>query len=338
MAKKNEIALISPELNKSLTLLSEIKSEVVKIREQCLQIKVADESTLSVAQQNLSKATQMVKFIEEKRIAIKEPFLQSGRKVDEVANDLKEAIETGIKHIKSEIKGYDTLKQELQLKAQKELEDRLKAEKEALNKEQERKDKITTYINNTIAPWLKSQYENCKSADDCDKILNYINTKYLPREKFAEFADMAYELKDNYVNLINVKKAQLISADTITDDQKELQKRELALAKMKEELAQANRELEAEKEKIRVEQERKDKEEEAEKERLKLIADNELNKTKGVKLLWKFEVVNIFDVDPEWLTINEAKVKEWLKDNKDKIVSGDVVEGIKYYQDKSISA
>ncbi len=338
MAKKNETAVISPELTKSLAKISQLKEEVVKIGEQCLQIKVADESTLSIAQQNLSKATQMVKFIEERRVEIKEPFLQSGRMVDATAGELTEAIKLGIIHIKSEIKAFDELKQIEQEKARKELEASQKAAADALNKEQERKDKITTYINNTIAPWLKAKYEECKSADDCDKILNYINTKYLPREKFAEFADMAYELKDNYINLITTKKQQLVSADTITDEQKELQKKELALAKMKEELTQANRELEAEKEKIRVEQERKDKEEQAEKERLKLIAENELNKTKGVKLLWKFEVVNIFDVDPEWLKVDEVKVKEWLKENKDKIVSGDVVEGIKYYQDKSISA
>ena len=69
MAKKDktETAVVSSDVAKSLQLLDSLKADIDTQAQSCLQIKVVDESTLAVCQQNLSKINQLVKAVDAKR-------------------------------------------------------------------------------------------------------------------------------------------------------------------------------------------------------------------------------------------------------------------------------
>jgi hypothetical protein len=56
-----------------------------------------------------------------------------------------------------------------------------------------------------------------------------------------------------------------------------------------------------------------------------------IGKTRKV---WKFELVDITQVPVEWLLLDEAKVKEWIKTQE--LKDGDKHQGIKFYQENII--
>lgn len=62
----------------------------------------------------------------------------------------------------------------------------------------------------------------------------------------------------------------------------------------------------------------------------------EVVKPKGLTETWKFKVVDESAIPRELLILDEKKVKEWMKTNKDKLSSGLVVGGIEFYIEESI--
>lgn len=340
MAKKNEteVMAVSPELQKNIDIILSLKSQVDEIGLNCLQIKVIDDSSLSVAQQNLRKANDISKSIEDKRKTIKEPYLQAGKLIDKTCADLADAIEKGIAHIKLEVKGWETKRQEEAKKAQVEIEAKLKAQQAAAEAEAIRKAEIQKYITEKAIPQLKRFVELSDTVLNCEQNIAKIEGSYRPREFFAEFADEAYSLRDNYLDIIKSKKQQLESADTLTEAQKEL-------AKEKEDLARQSAELEEKRAAIKAKEElaaqleaRRLAEEAAGQERKKLATESELNKTRGIKYLWKTELVDKSKLIEDWITVDEVKVKEYFKANKDFINDGEIINGVKFYKEINVSA
>jgi hypothetical protein len=94
-------------INKELLPLTILKAEIDKIGLNCQQIRVVDESTLAVAQQNLSKASNIASDIEAKRKSIKQPYLDGGKLVDSTAKSLIEGLEKGMASVKSEIAAWE---------------------------------------------------------------------------------------------------------------------------------------------------------------------------------------------------------------------------------------
>jgi hypothetical protein len=340
MAKKEttEVMTVSPELQKNLDIILSLKNTVDEIGLNCMQIKITDETTLSVAQQNLSKANQIAKSIEEKRVQIKDPYFQAGKLIDKTCNNLVEVIEQGMNHIKSEIKTWEDNRKEAARKAQEELDRKLSEEKAAMEADEARKAEILDYINNKAIPNLKSIYESCDSAEKCVSSVQFIEKNFPYPARFEEYADQAMAAKQNYIDLINAKKAQFETADSLSDSEKELikEKEQIALDKLK--LAQREAELKAKEEQIRLEAERKLAEEAAEKEKQRLLAEEELNKTRNVKYLWKIELVDKSKLCQDWIAMDEAKVKAYLKANKDSLKDGEVVFGVKFFKESSITA
>ena len=62
----------------------------------------------------------------------------------------------------------------------------------------------------------------------------------------------------------------------------------------------------------------------------------EVVKPKGLTETWKFKVVDESAIPRELLILDEKKVKDWLKTNKDKLSNGLVVGGIEFYIEESI--
>jgi len=342
MAKKEKIettetSLVNPEVAKSLQLLESLKADIDSQAQNCLQIKVVDESTLAVCQQNLSKINQLVKAVDEKRKKLKEPYFQAGKLIDSTANKLIEEAEAAVAYLKNEVKEWELKKKKEAAEAQAELD--RKAE-EAAKKAADEELRIKT-IREAITKAktvLQQYYDGCKTIEFCNKAISDINTAYKPREFFQEFADEAYSLRDNYLELIKVKKSQLESADTMSEEEK-------ALAKQKEELAQQKLDMEARTANIRaieegIERAKREKEE-AERlaaEKLKMEAEAEINSTRGVRKTWKVELVDKSKLLPDWILLDESAAKEYRKTNEGSIKDGDIINGVKFYQEISVSA
>jgi len=332
-----ETSLVNPEVAKSLQLLDSLKADIDAQAQNCLQIKVVDESTMAVCQQNLSKINQLVKTVDAKRKELKDPYFQAGKLIDSTANSLIEEAEKAVAHLKNEAKEWELKKQREFAQAQAELNRKVEeAAKKAADEElrikaiREAIDKAKTV--------LQQYYDGCKTIEFCDKAISDINTAYKPREFFQEYADEAYTLRDNYLELISVKKTQLESADTMSADEK-------ALAEQKEQLAKDRLDLEAKAANIKAIEEgiEKAKEAKAEEarlsaEKLKLQTESEINKTKCVKNIWKVEPVDKSKLIPEWSLLDESAAKEYRKANEADIKNGDIINGVKFYQEISISA
>lgn len=340
MAKEqpSNVPVVNPELQKSLNIILSSKQEIDKIGNACLQIKVVDESTLAVGMQNLSKANDMVKFIEEKRKEVKQPHLDNCRLIDETCKELSDSVTKAVAHLKEEIKQFEIKREQEKEKERLERERKLNEEKERIEAEAKRKEKLGTYVRVELAEFCKKRYEDLKTQEDCDKLITTLNTKWPGVEKLQEFVDEANQIRDNYVSLINIKKQQFADADNMSEDQKQLIKDKEDLIKQKEAIMQKEREIKAREESIAAEKARKEAEEKAAEEERKIAMEQASQKTAKIRKPWKFELVDQSKLIPEWITLNENSVKEYLKENKDKIKNGEVINGVRFFQDISITA
>jgi protein-tyrosine-phosphatase len=339
MAKKatKETEVVAVSSIKGLEVLESLKAEIDIQANNCLQIKIMDESTLSVGQQNLSKINQLVKTIDAKRKELKDPYFQAGKAIDATANLLVEAAEKAIEHLKSEVKNWELKKQEEAKAAAASLEAKAKEAADKIAQEANRVSELRTRVEGARQV-LQVIYANLVDVAGCVSAITNIEIHYRPKEYFGEFADEAYSLKDNYLELIQSKKIQFESAATMSADEK-------ALIEAKEELAKQKLEIEAKAAKIKEAEDAiaadKARKEEAERlkiEQEKIAALALADKTKGIKHLWKIELVDKSKLIPEWIMVDEKAVKEYLAANKETMKDGDIVNGIKFYKEISVSA
>jgi len=66
------------------------------------------------------------------------------------------------------------------------------------------------------------------------------------------------------------------------------------------------------------------------------LAMLESQKASNVRHNWKFDVVDLSRVPVQFLMIDEAKVREWIKSNKESLSDGDIIAGIKFYKEVSV--
>ena len=66
------------------------------------------------------------------------------------------------------------------------------------------------------------------------------------------------------------------------------------------------------------------------------LAMLESQKASNIRHNWKFDVVDISKVPVQFLMVDEAKVREWIKTNKESLNDGDVIAGIKFYKEVSV--
>lgn len=340
MAKKptSEVAVISPQLQKSLDIINALKTQVDAEGTKLLQVKVMDESTLAVCQQNLSKVNGVVKTIEEKRVELKAPYLTAGKQIDELCKSITDTATKSIAHAKSEIAAWEKARIEAAAKIQAEIDAKAKAEADKVAAEETRKKAITDFISLELTPYLQNSYNALKTVADCDKFLNYINTKFPGIEKFQEFLEDANQIKNNFIGLIEAKKAQLSAADNISESELEILKEKERIAVMKQELAARELEIKQKEEQARVDKERKEAEEKAEQERAEAQAIADMESTRNIRKLWKFEVADKSKIPADWLILDESKVKEYIKANKDTLIEGQVVNGIVFKKEISVVA
>lgn len=192
MAKKEKVTLQelivqTPELKPSLLKFENVKLQLDKAAETCLQIKVTDENSLAICENQLGKINELVKAVESVRKSEKEPHFEKCKAIDAAAAYVSELPETALKHLKDEKIAY-IRKVEAENKRKEELQ-------EAFNK-----------AKNALAAKL----ELVDSVNGCDSILDILK-KPVNKEKYQELTSQIEDLYKNYITLFTLKKEELIN-------------------------------------------------------------------------------------------------------------------------------
>jgi hypothetical protein len=338
-SKKEEAApmVISPELQVSLDQINQFKAEVDKVGENCLKIKVVDEGTMSIATNNLSKVNDLVNLIEAKRVEIKAPYLSSGTLIDQTAKSIAEKAIAAVAHLKEELKQWEFKRIELENKKREELQKEHEKKLAEIEAQDKKRKEIQAYISDELTPWLKKQYAGIKTAEEADKVLNTLKAKWPPAERFGEFLEQGNDLRDSYISLIETKRGQILNAENISEEEKAIVKQREELVQQREAIAKKERELLEKEVSIAAEKAKKEAEVKLKEEQERLAKEG-AEKAAKTRKIWKFELVDKTKLKPEWITVDEAAVKQYLKDNKDNTKHGDIVNGIKFYQEFNVSA
>ncbi len=286
MAKKaianlTDLVISNPNLS-SLKQFEGLKQQLDESANQCLKIKVTDESSLKVCENNLSKFNDLVKAVEDKHKELKKPHWDNCTAIDGAKNYVLNFEVDPITYLKEQKLEYIRAI-ELEDKRKKDLKDSFDKVKSILSADTE-----TTLVKK------------------CDYYLDLLS-KPVSKEKWQELTPQVEELYKNYITLFELKKKELEATETASPDEI------IAIQQVAEE-AKAKIEVAAV---------------------VTPIQTVSIGKTRKT---WKFEVANINDVPKQWLCVDEEKVKEYMAIQKDVLVDGQVIKGIKFYQQTSVVA
>lgn len=312
MAKKktsetiDSVIVLAPD-NKfgvSLEMFTELSAQV-------MQIKVSDETSLAIANQKLSFVNNHLKVIEEKREELKAPINKEGKLIDSTAKELKAPLEQAITYLKNEILEWnkEVMRQEAALRAKAAEEANIAAEK-----------RITDYIKQ-VKDWLADQLAATKTIEHGQGIMESIKGLQ-PASVMGKFEPEYTELISSYKVLFIKKVSELsglLPAGTTDNDVKELGGH---LAGHIDNIAAENNA----KQEIAVMAQEEIKQE---------IVNLDATKANNVRFNWKFEVVDIKEVPLDFLMVDEAKVREYIKNNKD-ILEERTSNGIRFFKEMSV--
>ena len=277
-------------------------------------INVIDETSLAVANQQLSKTKQITNLIESARKELKEPYFQAGKQIDALAKALDVPLEEKVSDVKSKIllynKEVEKKKQadllEIQAK-QKIVEDQQKALQQA---EIDKANKLQI----DIVAFEKKAFDTikgCSTMEDLGQAYKSYVTE-LP----IEYGDV---VKNRIISIGVAKKNMLttpsvdttnafnIAYATVTGTEVKVE------AKVIEVPAAITAQLEQEKQAIAIQS-----------------APSNIRKT------WTFEVENFFNLPTEWLMPNEKAIAEWQKENKESMSEGMIYKGVKFFTKETV--
>lgn len=272
----------------SLDRFNFLKDQSSKISKILETIEVKDDTSEAIAVQKLSEAKAFVGEIESLRVIVKKPYLDTGKKIDEAAKLLAAPVESRYKTLSDSVLVY---KQE-----------KAKAERERLAKAQEVRNKLIRYQSESIVEINKAS--TMKELSDVYKVRVL---SFPLAEEWGEFAKDAEEMKAIIIKHGKLRKAQI------------------------EELANAPVEKIEE---IKTKQETESAEHLVEDITAKtnnvdtVIATVAATKTTGVRKDWAFEVINPDLIPREFLIPNEAKIREFMRNQ----VTTNVFESGKSYE------
>lgn len=310
--QEGEITVVSSEIQAKgpLKYFDESVEMMLEISNQVKQIKVVDETSLSIANQKMSFVNNHIKLIEEKRVTLKEPYLKAGKDIDSAAKELKSPLEEGLKHLKDEVGDWNRklMEKQAELKRQQDQEAAIAQEK-----------RITDYIKQ-VKDWFVVQLDQCKSAEHAAGIINSIKGLQ-PAEMMGKYASEYTELVNTY-NLLFINKRNELTGLAVKPTDQMVQELGGHLNGHIDNIASAVEE----KHEIAVMQQEESKQE---------IVNLESSMATNVRYNWKFEVIDVKQVPFDFLCVDEAKVKEYIKNNKD-ILREETVNGIRFYKDMSV--
>lgn len=285
---------------------------VTELSLQVQQIKIVDETSLAIANQKLSTVNNHLKLIEEKREELKAPINKAGKQIDSTAKELKAPFEAGIAYLKSQIISWNqqVMNKEAELKRQQLEEAKIKEEK-----------RITNYIKQ-VKDWLEAQLAACTTIEHGQGIMESIKGLQ-PASVMGKYEPEYTELISSY-KLLFIKKVSelsgLLPIGTTDNDVKNLG------GHLAGHIDNISAETNAKQEMAVMAQEEIKQE----------IVNLDATKASNVRYNWKHEVVDISQVPAHFLMVDEAKVKEWIKENKEVLVDDQVVGGIRFFKEMSV--
>lgn len=216
MAKKaianlTDLVIQNPNLT-SLKQFEGLKQQLDESANQCLKIKVTDESSLKVCENNLSKFNDLVKAVEDKHKELKKPHWDNCTAIDGAKNYVLNFEVDPIAYLKEQKLEYIRAV-ERENKRKQDLQDGF--------------DKIKLILSTDLETTLVK------------KCIYYIDTLAKPvnKEKWQELTPQVEELYKNYITLFELKKKELEATETATPDELEAIQQVAEEAKAKIEVA-----------------------------------------------------------------------------------------------------
>ncbi len=160
---------------------------------------------------------------------------------------------------------------------------------------------------------MKVNFESIEDVVKLDAFVTRMNNINFV-EKYADYSTQASEIAEGYHKLFAIKRIELIALEDATPDEV------VAIKQASEEAKELVQEI---------------------------VVDNSIAMSaavtfsappKKVRRPWAWELVDLTKVPKEWLMLDEAKVKAFMADNKDTLVEGQQINGVKFFKDLTITA
>lgn len=201
MAKKEKVTLQelivqTPELKSSLLKFKNVKLQLDKAAETCLQIKVTDENSLAVMENQLGKMNDLVSAVEKMHTDGKKPYWDKCKAYDNAKNYVLDFKVDPIEYLKNEKIAFI---------------------------------KLTTEYNSFLS-WIKESYDTITDNDECIGLLKTF-TKEVKEERWKGFTERVKSEVEKYKKLVELKKEELLALETATPDEAEAIKQNAEEAK-----------------------------------------------------------------------------------------------------------
>jgi predicted nucleic acid-binding Zn-ribbon protein len=175
-----------PDIAQSIKKLESVKVQLDTVAANCLGIRVTDDLSLSVLEQNLNMLNGLLKTVEETRVKEKAPHLERGKAVDLVAKHITADSDKALSHLKNEKIAWIN-----KVAAEKKRVDDLKAKIE----------KASNYLENLLT--------GADTLKKCNDAIKYLEEVKVTPEKYGEFMEDVEKIVSNYSELFKLKKKEL---------------------------------------------------------------------------------------------------------------------------------
>lgn len=335
-AVKSDALLKTEEISLQFTGLG---NKIETYNKFALSVKVDNEDTLMVAENNSSEMLELEKNIEKVRKAIKEPYFLTGKSIDEYAKILLEPLGKSRSKVNSEISNYKIVQAAFaKEKADKEKQELAKIEV-AKMEEIEKITRIEQQLNAKIygGYWInktdmRQTSAGCINEQQCDELSTLIAEKVPGPERYVYYGERHEEMLKNVKkrlasHKINVHNANAdsklirqeafgkIASAKVTADVKAIETKETGTKQVEKEIKKEERAI------ISVVQETR----------------------KGLKKILKFSVLESDKVEKIFWTIDEEKIRYWMNQNNEKIKEDllnnkESLPGIKFFIDENYAS
>lgn len=207
MAKKEKVTLQelivqTPELKSSLLKFENVKLQLDKAAETCLQIKVTDENSLAVMENQLGKMNDLVSAVNEMHKVGKKPYLDKCNAYDGAKNYVLDFKVDPIEYLKNEKIAFIKL----------------------------------TADYNSFLSWIKTSYDILENVGGCDLFTKTLS-KEVKEERWKGFTERVKAEVEKYKKLVELKKEELTALENATPDEAEAIKQNAEEAKQEIESA-----------------------------------------------------------------------------------------------------
>lgn len=293
----------SESIKKFEALQATVNSQIETLK----QIEVSDITSLGVANQQLSAAKTLVNGIEEKRVELKAPFLDAGKKIDALAGNLSKPLENVVDTLKDKVLAYKTVEE----KKLKEEVYRIQQEQQALQQEEVLKQNMLT---ENIKKFAAAAFKGINDTVD-EKALSEAYTSF-----YVNFPpEYGEDLKSKIKSLGSARYAELKNP---------LQSHIDFYNKLYSEYTGTEMVIEVPTSEVMVDTNLEEKKAELE--------IQQASSSKGIRATWDFEIVNITDMPKSWMVPDEKKIKQFMKEHKFELSEDFVINGVKFFQKKSV--